>query len=211
MKPLIPLRPNKFVTPLTQAEQATLTWYVLSGCTRKEAFLTFARPDMLASKAKAAVEDYIKQFYARKEVKEYIDAYQQTLDEFLHPAPEETQSEMSLEERKAAARQKAMDFAIELANNIQMADDPEFVMKLLDKVGILGGDEQVDEAPRRYLPVSPCQTGCAYRMFCEQNTEDMCQYCKYHKFGEENGIHYDKTQILEYFGTEVAKESEQNN
>lgn len=208
----IPLRPRDFHTPLSQPEQAALTWYVLSGCTKKDAFVTFARPDMLGSKAKAAIDDYVKQFFARKECLEYIDAYEETLNEFLHPsAKKEAAPVGSLEERKAKAKAKATEFAITLADNIDQADDPDFVLKLLDKVGILDGDEEVEEQPRRYLPTS-CLGECRYRAFCENpdNVEDLCRYCKYHQFGEENGVHYDSEHQLslpEGFGTKIEEEN----
>lgn len=171
MKSLIPMRPEGFVSSLQQPEQTALTWYVLSGCTKKDAFFAFCRPDMMASKAKAAVEDYVKQFYARKEVKDYIEAYQATLDAVLHPVAKKETPVGSLEERKAKAKAKATEFAITLADNIDQADDPDFVLKLLDKVGILDGDEQVEEQPRRYLPVTCSE--CAYRKFVEENCEEV--------------------------------------
>lgn len=195
-KSLIPLRPSAIVSGLTQDEQSALTWFVISGCSRKDAFVTFARPDMLASKAKAAIDEYVKQFFSRKECIAYIDAYRQTLDNFLNQKKEEAKVSGSLEERKAKAKTKLIEFAMSLADNIDSADDPEFVLKMADKAGLLDGDEEVEEQPRRYLPVS-CGDHCAYRMFCEENTEDMCQYCRYHKFGEDNGIHYEKNNILD--------------
>jgi len=199
-KAMIPMRPNDFRTQLNQAEQTALTWLVLSGCTREEAFLTFARPDMAGAASKPVVKETIKQFFARLEVKEYISAYTETLNAVVNPEKKKEASpsgSASLEERKARAKTKLVEFAMSLADNIEQADDPEFVLKMADKCNLLDGDEQVEEQPRRYLPVSPCQTGCAYRMFCEENTEDMCQYCKYHQFGEENGVHFDKTEILD--------------
>lgn len=170
-KPIIPLRPNGFVSSLTQEEQAALTWLTISGCSRKDAFIIFARPDMLESKAKAALDEYVKQFYARKEVKDYLDAYQKTLDEFLHPAPVKKEVEMSLEEKKAVARTKAMEFAMDLANHIEDAEDPEVVLKLMDKVGLLDGEEEVIEQPRRYLS-EDCDN-CRYRKFIEENCEEV--------------------------------------
>lgn len=170
-KPLIPLRPDNAITQLSQPEQAALSWYVLSGCTKKEAFITFCRPDMLDSKAKAAVEDYVKQFYARKEVKDYIEAYQATLDAVLHPAAKKADVSGTMEERKAKARTKAMEFAMSLADHIEDAEDPETVLKLMDKVGLLDGNEEVEEQPRRYLPVT-CNE-CAYRKFVEENCEEV--------------------------------------
>lgn len=207
-KSLIPLRPEGLISPLTQDEQSALTWMIISGCPRKDAVLIFAHPDMINSKAKAAVSEYIKQFFARKEVQDYIEAYQNTLDNFLHPAPVKKEPVGTIEERKAEARSKALEFAITLMDNIEQAKDQEFVFKMADKVGLLDGDEEVEEQPRRYLPQS-CIDHCAYRMFCEENTEDMCQYCKYHKFGEDNGIHYEKDDILDvppHSGTELAEE-----
>ena len=171
MKSLIPIRPDNFRSPLSQDEQNALSWYVLSGCARKDALLIFSRPDMMASKAKAAVEDYVKQFYARKEVKDYIEAYQATLDAFLHPVAKKEKPVGSLEERKAKAKSKALEFAMSLVDNIEQAEDPEFVLKMADKVGILDGDEEVEEQPRRYLPVT-CNE-CAYRKFVEENCEEV--------------------------------------
>lgn len=170
-KPIIPIRPDNFRSPLSQEEQNALSWYILSGCPRKDALLIFFRPDMMASKAKAAVEDYVKQFYARKEVKEYIEAYQATLDAVMHPVAKKETPVGSLEERKARAKTRATEFAMSLAENIDQADDPEYVLKLMDKVGLLDGDEQVEEQPRRYLPVTCSE--CAYRKFVEENCEEV--------------------------------------
>ena len=170
-KPTIPIRPGNFRSPLTQDEQNALSWYILSGCSRKDALLLFVRPDMVMSKAKAAVEDYVKQFYARKEVREYIEEYQKTLDETLHPSARREAPSGTMEERKAKARTKAMEFAMSLADHIEDAEDPETVLKLMDKVGLLDGDEEVEEQPRRYLPVTCSE--CAYRKFVEENCEEV--------------------------------------
>lgn len=193
-KAIIPIRPENFRSPLTQDEQNALSWYVLSGCARKDALLIFARPDMVASKAKAAVDDYVKQFYARKEVKEYIDAYQKAIDGLFHPAPVKVEQTESLEERKARAKTKLVEFAMSLADNIEQAEDPEFVLKMADKCNLLDGDEEVEESPRRYLPTS-CNS-CSYRAFVEENAEWECPQCKYYQFGEKNGVHYEKENIL---------------
>lgn len=172
MKSRIPLRPKDYISELSQSEQSGLSYYVISGCSKKDAFILFCRPDMLASKAKAAIDDYIKQFFARKEVKEYIEAYSATLDSFLRPEPQKEQKPIgSIEERKAKAKLRLVEFAMSLADNIEQAEDPEFVLKMADKAGLLDGDEQVEELPRRYLPVT-CNE-CAYRKFVEENCEEV--------------------------------------
>ena len=193
-KPTIPIRPGNFRSPLTQDEQNALSWYILSGCSRKDALLLFVRPDMVMSKAKAAVEDYVKQFYARKEVREYLEEYQKTIEETLHPVAKKETPVGSLEERKAKAKTKLVEFAMSLADNIDQAEDPEFVLKMADKCNLLDGDEEVEESPRRYLPTS-CNS-CSYRAFVEENAEWKCPQCKYYQFGEKNGVHYEKENIL---------------
>ena len=171
---IIPMRPENFKAQLNQSEQTALTWFVLSGCTRDEAFLTFARPDMAGSAARAVVKETIKQFYARAEVKEYIAAYTETLNAVVNPEKKKEASlsgSVSLEERKARAKTKLVEFAMSLADNIEQADDPEFVLKMADKCNLLDGDEQVEEQPRRYLPVTCSE--CAYRKFVEENCEEV--------------------------------------
>lgn len=168
-KPLIPLRPSGLVSSLTQPEQSALTWYVISGCTKKDAFITFARPDMLDTKAKAALDDYVKQFFARKEVKEYIEAYEKTLSDAIDKKPLPSEPKGTIEERKARAKTKLVEFAMSLANNITEAADPEFVLKVADKAGLLDMNDEAIELPRRYLPVT-CGS-CEYRKFVEENCD----------------------------------------
>lgn len=154
---------------LTQAEQTALTWYHLSKCSRKEAFVAFARPDLMESKNKAMVDEYLKQFFARTDVRSYLSEYAATLEKFLHPAPVATQPDGSMEERKARAKTKLIEFAMSLADNIDQASDKEAVLKIADRVGLLDGDEEVVEKPRRYLPVSCGQ--CEYKKFIEEHCD----------------------------------------
>lgn len=166
---IIPLRPKGLSTSLTQGQQSALTWYVLSGCSRIDAVVTFARPDLALSRGKPVVDEYTKQFFAQKEVKEYLDAYSTTLNEFLHPKAVAEKPKGTLEERKAATKAKLVEFAMQLADDIETAEDKEAVLKIADKVGLLDSDEEVVELPRRYLPVSCSE--CQYRIFVEENCE----------------------------------------
>ena len=168
---LIPLRPQDFISNLSQPEQTCLSWYVLSGCTRKEAYLAFAHPEFMVSGSKPAFEASMKEFFASKDVKAYIEAYNKTLDAFLHPVQVKSEPKGTMEERKAKAKTKLVEFAMSLADNINQASDPEFVLKVADKAGLLDGDEEVEEQPRRYLPVTCSE--CAYRKFVEENCEEV--------------------------------------
>ena len=168
--PLIPLRPQGYVSDLKPEQQLALTWFVLSKCTRKEAFLRFARPDLALSASAPALDNHVKEFFASKSAKEYIEAYTKTIEDFLHPAPVAAPKiEGNIEERKARAKTKLVEFAMSLADNIENAGDPEFVLKVADKAGLLDIEEKVEEQPRRYLPVT-CE-GCEYRKFVEENCE----------------------------------------
>lgn len=170
-KAIIPIKPKDFTSPLTAPEQMCLTWYVLSGCPKKEAFITFARPDMLNSKAKAAIDDYVKQFYARKEVKDYIAAYEATLGDLLHPAPKKIVNvdSSTIEEKKSRALAKLVEYVLSESENIEEADDPKAILDYANKIGIFDVGEKVEELPRRYLPVT-CGD-CAYRKFVEEECE----------------------------------------
>ena len=171
MPALIPQRPKSGKFELRPEEMDGLSYYVLSGCPREVAFLKFIRPDFIGSKASTAVKAAVTQFFSAKPVKEYIDAYKATIEGLLSGSGKAKEEEKSgsLEERKAKAKSKALEFAMSLVDNIEQADDPEFVLKMADKVGILDGDEEVEEQPRRYLPVT-CNE-CEYRKFVEENCD----------------------------------------
>lgn len=169
MSALIPMRPKRVNFTLTVEEMDGLSYYVLSGCQREIAFLKFIRPDFIGSKANAAVKAAVSQFFANKEVKDYIEAYKRTIEELLNPPEKKERVSGNTEERKARAKTKLVEFAVSLADHIEDAEDPEAVLKIADKVGLLEQDEAIEEIPRRYLPVT-CNM-CEYRKFVEENCE----------------------------------------
>ena len=204
--PIIPMRPKRGFYDLKPEEMDCLNWHILSGCPRDEAFLRFIRPDYLGNRSAPAVKEAVKQFFAAEPVRRYMEEYKATITE-REKEKEEEKPAASLEERKARAKTKAMEFAMDLANHIEDAEDPETVLKLMDKVGLLDTGEEVVEQPRRYLPVQ-CLRECRYRLFCEENTTDECQFCRYKQYGEENGVHYDPENQLDVPGAEVDNTSE---
>lgn len=172
MASMIPMRPKGVSIYLLNEEMDGLTYYVLSGCSRETAFLKFIRPDFIGSKATPAIKAAVSQFFGSKEAKDYIEAYKKTIQDLLEekdkPKPDKGGS---MEERKARAKTKLVEFAMELANNIEAADDKEAVLKIADKVGLLDQNEQVEEQPRRYIPVTCGE--CVYRKFVEENCEEV--------------------------------------
>lgn len=166
--PLIPMRPNQGKFDLKAEEMNCLNWIVLSGCTREDAFLRFVRPDYMGTKSAPAIKEAVKQFFAMAQVREYMEAYKETISS--RPRPKEhTGPAITMEEKKAKAKTKLVEFAMSLADNIEQADDPEFVLKIADKAGLLDQDEEVVEQPRRYLPVT-CGN-CEYKKFVEENCD----------------------------------------
>lgn len=207
------MRPKRGVYDLKPEEMDCLNWHILSGCPRDEAFLRFIRPDYLGNRTSPAVKEAVKQFFAMGPVRDYIDAYKETITGVQKPKEDaKEKASGTLEERKARAKTKLVEFAMSLADNIDQAEDPEFVLKMADKAGLLDGEEQVEVAPQRFL-AERC-SDCRYRVFCEQECEDLCQYCRYRAFGEESGIHYENRDMLDMpnkIGTEFDNTPETQN
>lgn len=204
MAGIIPMRPKGVIFDLLPEEMDGLSYYVLSGCSRESAFLKFVRPDFIGSKAPTAVKAAVSQFFASKNAKDYMEAYKKTIEDLTNPTQVKEVPAGNMEQRKAKAKTKLVEFAMTLANNIEEADDPEAVLKIADKIGLLDQDEEVIEKPRRYLPVS-CET-CSYRAFCEQDCEDLCERCRAKDFAVDHGFEYKKQTLMESSGTLVAEE-----
>ena len=170
---IIPIRPQNFKTQMTQGEQNALSWYLLSGCKKEEAFLLFARPDMADSKAKSVVQETIKQFFARADVKEYMMAYRDTLEDLVNPKRKDRVPRESgtIEEKKTRALTQLVEYVLGEAENINTAEDPKAILDFANKIGLFDTGEKIEEQPRRYLPVT-CGS-CAYRKFVEENCEEV--------------------------------------
>ena len=169
---IIPMRPDKVPNTLTIEEQNALTWYVLSGCAREDAVILFMRPDMAKSKAKAAVIEYVKQFFSRKDVRDYMDGYEAAMDDVLHPKKKEAkQMSGTVEEKKAKALGKLVEYVLAEASDIENAEDPKAILDYANKIGLFDAEIDAPEEPRRYLPVVCSE--CAYRKFVEENCEEV--------------------------------------
>ena len=165
--PLIPMRPKQGKFDLKVEEMNCLNWIVLSGCSRDEAFLRFIRPDYLANRNSPAVKEAVKQFFSMASVREYMEAYRDTIS----GRDEESSSEVkgTLDEKKSLALTKLVEYVLSEANNISTAEDPKAILDYANRIGLFDGNEEGTEQPRRYLPVS-CD-GCEYRKFVEENCD----------------------------------------
>lgn len=194
-KSKIPIRPPG-TFKLSQQEQEAITWHIISGMARTEVYRRFVRPDLETSKT--ALDKLTKMFFEDKEVKRYMEEYQKTLDDFLNPKEKPKQAKVltedEMKDRILKGIDKLKEFAFNQAEIIDTLEEPGEVIKLWKSLGLFGDEEEVIEAPRRYLPTMCSE--CRYKAFCEQECEDLCELCKYKKYAKENGVHYETKEQL---------------
>lgn len=175
---------------LSGPDQDALSWYFLSGESQTEVYRKFIRPDLQTSKA--ALDKLAKAFFAEKEVRKYLSDYEETINALFEPKekpkPAKTLTEEEMKERIVKGIDKLKEFAFDQADIIDTLEEPGEVIKLWKSLGLFGDEEEVVEAPRRYLPTMCSE--CRYKVFCEQECEDLCERCKFKKYANENGIYY---------------------
>jgi hypothetical protein len=210
----IKIRPKgKF--DLSKEMQDCLTWYVLSGCRKEEAFCLFVRPDL--SEQKSLLSSCARQLFASRPAVAYLRAYRSELgsepleDEQGEEGAVKEYSAKESEAKKARATKAIEQWAYSQAESIKDLDKDAvtILLKALDQLGLFDDASKAVEKPRRYLP-DLCQTQCRYRLFCEQHTADgdildECDYCKAKKFAVDNGFKYDAATLLD-IPTEKLKE-----
>lgn len=210
MERRIPTRPSE-TFGLKENEMNCLSFYVIFRCKKEYAYKCFM--DTPVKISATALKHIAEQFFAGKEQNAYIEAMRAAMTDFLSQEGASTRNEEDNasdepeidsernKKRKLKAAQKIIDHIIRMADKIEDMDDPESIVKIADKVGLFDSFEQAVEAPRRYLPQS-CNTGCRYRLFCEENIAngnivDECEFCKYRKFANDRGVEYPNTEMLE--------------
>lgn len=203
---LIPRRPQCIESKLTVLDKNCIEYAAAFSAKNEEAFLLF-HPEFITSDGKLSNEGKrrCKDFFSYSKNKEYRDAYTAYLKEFLSKK-EQPKSETSAiidDARKDNARVALYNKVIRLIEGDDELD-PETLKIAVDmakKLSIVADDIEVQEQPRRYIPVR-CRTECAYRLFVESHIESgeiisECDYCRTRKFAEENGWHYDPTKNLD--------------
>lgn len=195
----LPTRPDsKTQYRLTDAERYALCCYCVFECSKLDVFM-FAHPEVVGTKA--LVRDQCEQFFASSDVANFLREYRAMLDEAdkvqaKSQEPKLEESDEEWENKKQRALRNLAQKGYRLAENLDDEDaDIDIVVKLFDKLGWLDNDEAQVESPRRYLPTS-CG-GCSYKAFCEQECEDLCVYCKFKAYANEQGVDFPKEKQLE--------------
>lgn len=161
----IPLRPNGEYKQLSEEERDCLTWMVLSGRPKIECFTTFVRPDLKNTKA---ATQWAEQFFAVAEVRNYIKDYEQTLKEYFNP-------KKKIKDRDAEAEQALTTFRDNVINAVNQSDITDVgtlsdQAQLLNRIGMLKDEEEVQVGPQRYLP-ERCGE-CRYKKFIDEQIKE---------------------------------------
>lgn len=205
MAAIVPIRPKYKRYSLSKEQQDCLTYYVLMGCTKQDAFLIFfpeflkydGSGRVLKGKLTKAGEQYCKQFFATAEVNDYIRDYKKTFEE---KETSENIGEDDREKRAGEAVKKFTDKIVDkMGGDFETVDEMDAIAKLADRVGVLDDKEKVEEKPRRYLPET-CSS-CSYKVFVESNIEqgnieNECLRCKALDIAKEHGFRYDPKTLL---------------
>lgn len=192
----IPMRPvGEF--KLKEEEKDALTYHIISGCDRVTAFSLFLNQNLALSRNALVMR--AQQFFSDREARRYMEEYQQTLDCFFgEKLPEATTSEEK-DRRLMMAKEKMKEYAINMANGINSAEEPDGVIKFWKDLGLLKDETEEVEQPRRYLP-ERCGE-CVYRCFVEGAVEkgdmvDECGVCRAMAYAKEHGYRDDPTRRL---------------
>lgn len=196
----LPTRPDTSTRyTLSEAERYALCVFCVFETTKLDAF-KLAHPEVVGTKN--VLKSRCDEFFASSDVVNFMReyrAYLEGLDKEEKTEPKANVSQEDREERKRRALEMLADDLIDQIFALRAGGeevDRETIMKMVDRIGWLGDEEVRVEEPRRYIPAS-CYSSCRYRAFVEQECEDLCEYCKYKKYGEENGVHYESEKQLE--------------
>lgn len=204
MAAIVPIRPKYKRYSLSKEQQDCLTYYVLMGCTKQDAFLLFfpeflkydGSGRVLKGKLTKAGEQYCKQFFATAEVNDYIRDYKKTFEE------KDAESENDIDDnRKDRALKSLLNQAMSMVESGDTLDPDtlKVLTEIFKKLGILKDEVDEQEAPRRYIPLRCSE--CDYRSFVENyietgQIENSCLRCKALDIAKEHGFRYDPKTLL---------------
>ena len=191
---------------LKKVDRQVVAYAVLFGVGNQDAFMRF-HPEYIDASGKtmnSAGKKASSQFWNYGKVKDYREAYETELAEFLgrKSAPKsEIVGEID-ESRKDKALKSLLNQAMNLVEGTGDLD-PEtlkIATEIFKKVGLLKDEVEQQEAPRRYLP-ERC-SACLYKSFVESHVEsgeieNACLRCKALFYAKNNGFRYDPINLLE--------------
>ena len=199
MRKRLPTRPNTSTRyTLSDSERYALCVFCVFETNKIDAF-KLAHPEVVGTKN--VLKSRCDEFFASSDAVNFMREYRTMLEEadkaqVNSQEPKSQESDEEWENKKQRALRNLAQKGYKLAEDLESEDaDVEMVVKVFDKLGWLDNDEVQVESPRRYLPTS-CG-GCRYKAFCEQECEDLCVYCKFKAYANEQGVDFPKEKQLE--------------
>lgn len=203
---------------LSKIDKQIIVYKVLTGASNQDAFRLF-HPEYLDNTGKlnaAGLQD-CKFFFNYGKNREYIEAYEKTVEEFFNARNKKTpkHSREVTDEEKVAALNSIVRYVVDNSIDIEKLEDPTILLKTADKVKLFDQIGEQEIKPIRVL-MARCKSECRYRLFCESmvlegQAIDECQYCKALKVAKDNGYKYDPRTNLDIPEDVVKRLEEKNN
>ena len=204
---------------LKKNDRLTVAYAVLFGVGNQDAFMRF-HPEYIDASGKQmnpAGKKASAQFWNYGKVKDYREAYETELAEFLGRKQTSRNVDTDIDDNRIeGALKKLLNHTIGLLDNGDNLD-PDSVKTIVEvfrKMNLLKDEVERVAPPVRVL-LARCKSECRYRKFCETaKIEGMiiddCDYCKARKFAEEHGFVYDPCTVLD-LPDDVIKEIDSHN
>lgn len=203
---------------LKKVDRQVVAYAVLFGVGNQEAYMRF-HPQYIDGSGKqmnATGKKESAQFWNYGKVKDYREAYEKELAEFLGREQTVRNIETDIDDNRIeGALKKLLNHTIGLLDNGDNLD-PDSVKTIVEvfrKMNLLKDEVEQEVRPLRFLP-ERCGS-CRARIFVESavaNGEvlDMCQYCKARRAAEGNGYRFESNNLLD-IPKEIIAEIEAKN
>lgn len=201
---LLPNRPNPDTSKIPASDKDMIAYMVAFSIPNQRAFALW-HPEFLDSSGKLnkTGRAACTQFFNYAKNREYADSYAAYLKEFL--SGDKGKSETHLievdENRKDKALKSLLNQAMSMVESGDTLDPDtlKVLTEIFKKLGILKDEVEVQEAPRRYIPLRCSE--CDYRSFVESyietgQIENSCLRCKALDLAKEHGFRYDPKTLL---------------
>lgn len=214
---LIPNRPIPDESKIPAADKDLIVYTIAFGVPNQKAFALW-HPEFLDNTGKLSKTGRLActQFFNYSKNREYADSYADYLKAFLGKRERNTKSESTGiidDARRDKARIALYNKVLNLieGNDDLDPDTLKIAVDMAKKLSIVADEVEVQEEPRRYIPVLCSE--CAYCSCIESyiksgQMENVCLRCKALKIAKEYGFHYDPTKLLNPNNNETT---EQNN
>lgn len=186
----------------TKAEKDMMSYIVLYGCSNSAAYALFNRHLLDKNgKLNKAGQSECRMFFSHPNNIAYMDAMRTHLEALTKGTVKTLSADAINDSRKDNALKNLLNQAMSLVEKGEDldADSLKTISEIFKKVGLLKDEVEVQESPRRYVPLRCSE--CDYRSFVESyietgQIENSCLRCKALDLANEHGFRYDPKTLL---------------